>query len=143
VRHVVDRLDRFAPGTRRIVRVGGREIGVFRVGDRFFALRNRCPHQGGPLARGRVFRRMVAALPGEVTLEGSTLICCPWHGWHWDMLTGEAYAPDDPRVRSYDVSVESGRTLACSRGRGSQDGEPFVAETFTVSVEEEYVVLEA
>lgn len=130
------RAEEFEPGTRRIVSVGGRAIGVFRVGDRFFAVRNRCPHQGGPLASGRVFRRMVADTPGEVRLEDSMLVSCPWHGWHWDMETGEAYAPDDPRVRSYRVTVESGAQLGC--------GEPArLAETYEVRVEDDYVVLDA
>jgi len=141
MRHVVERLDRFAPGTRRIVRVGGREIGVFRVGDRLFAVRNRCPHQGGPLALGRVFPRIVSTSPGEVELADSSLIRCPWHGWHWDMQTGEPYAPDDPRVRSYAVSVMRGEAILCARRR--EEGEPFVAETFSVGVEDDYVVLEA
>jgi 3-phenylpropionate/trans-cinnamate dioxygenase ferredoxin subunit len=133
---VVAPVDEFAPGTRRVVKAGSREIGVFRVADRFFAVRNRCPHQGGPLAAGRVFRRLIADVPGEVELGDSTLIACPWHGWQWDMETGEAYAPGDPRVKAYRVGVTPGAELTCA-------GEPFVAETFTVFVEEDYVVLEA
>jgi hypothetical protein len=90
---------------------------------------------------GRVFPRIVAALPGEVTLEDASLIRCPWHGWQWDMQTGEAYAPDDPRVRSYGVSVERGETIFCPHA--GSEGEPLVAETFEVVIEEDYVVLDA
>ncbi len=41
------------PGGRKIVQVGGREIGVFNLGGEFFALLNRCPHQGGNCASAR------------------------------------------------------------------------------------------
>jgi 3-phenylpropionate/trans-cinnamate dioxygenase ferredoxin subunit len=143
VKVVVARVADFDPGTRRIVKVGGRSIGVFRVGDRYFAVRNRCPHQGGPLAAGRVFRRMLADGPGQVRLDSSMLISCPWHGWQWDMETGEAYAPDDPRVRSYPVTVEPGERVACALQTAADREEPFVAETYEVRVEEDYVVLDA
>jgi nitrite reductase/ring-hydroxylating ferredoxin subunit len=143
LKFVVGRVDEFEPGTRRVVKVGSRDIGVFRVDDRFFAVRNRCPHQGGPLAAGRVFRRMIADGPGQVTLEKSALISCPWHGWHWDMETGEAYAPGDPRVRSYPVGVRPGAEIACAGRDGADDDDPYVAQTFTVSVEADYVVLDA
>ena len=56
-RHVVARVDEIPPGERKIVEVAGRSIGVFNVGGEFFALRNRCPHQGGPLCEGRLLRR--------------------------------------------------------------------------------------
>jgi nitrite reductase/ring-hydroxylating ferredoxin subunit len=42
----------FPSGEWRIVEVGGRSIGVFRVGESFYGIRNRCPHQGGPLCLG-------------------------------------------------------------------------------------------
>ena len=134
VKVVVARLEDFPRDTRRLVRVSGREIGVFRVDDRFYAVRNRCPHQGGPLCAGRVFPRIVSDLPGDVRLETSRppLVVCPWHGWQYDMATGGSYAPGDPHVRSYRVSVESGSRVG-----------PYVAETFPVYVEEEYVVLDA
>jgi nitrite reductase/ring-hydroxylating ferredoxin subunit len=133
-KHVVARVEEFDANTRKIVRVGGREIGVFRLeGDRFYAVRNRCPHQGGPLCVGRVAPLLVASGPGVVDVDvQAPLIVCPWHGWQYDMATGEAYAPGDPAVKSYNVSVEPGSAVA-----------PFVAETFPVYVEEEYVVVDA
>jgi nitrite reductase/ring-hydroxylating ferredoxin subunit len=135
VRFVVARLDEFPADSRRIVSVGGREIGVFRVDERFYAVRNRCPHQGGPLCIGRVFPRILSEVPGRFELnEGPPLLVCPWHGWQYDMATGQSYAPGDPHVRAYDVSVEHGSEL--------MEG-PYLVETFPVSVEEEYVVLDA
>jgi nitrite reductase/ring-hydroxylating ferredoxin subunit len=128
-------VDEFAPGDRRIIRIDGREIGVFRIDeDRFYAVRNRCPHQGGPLCLGRVTPRIVSERPGQYRLaEGAPLLACPWHGWHYDMATGQSSVGGDPNARSYPVSVEPGGVL--------REG-PYVAETFAIRVEEEYVVVE-
>jgi nitrite reductase/ring-hydroxylating ferredoxin subunit len=132
MRVVVARLADFPAGERRILDVGNRSIGVFRVGDAFYAVRNRCPHQGGPLCQGRLFRRVVSDDPGVVRhADEPPLIACPWHGWEYDLATGQSFiGPTEPHVRAYDVSVE--------RMPG-----PYVAETFPVHVEEEYVVLDA
>ena len=138
LKYVIGRANEFEDRGRRIVRVGGREIGVFRFGERFFAVRNRCPHQGGPLCAGRVFPLMVADAPGAVRLEDQMLISCPWHGWQYDLETGNAYVQDDPHVRSYDVRVQHGREL-------TESGEEpaYVVETFSVSIEDDYVVIDA
>jgi nitrite reductase/ring-hydroxylating ferredoxin subunit len=138
MRFVVARLSEFPDNSRKIVRVGGREIGVFRVGERFFAVRNRCPHQGGPLCVGRVYPLVVADAPGEIRLEETMLVSCPWHGWQYDMVTGKSYVPGDPNVRSFDVRVEHGGEIV------DCDAKPeYVAETFAVSIDEDYVVLDA
>lgn len=143
---VIARLDEFPAGDRRIVTVGNRSIGVFRVGDRFHALRNRCPHQGGPLCVGHVFRRAVSDQPGEVRyLDEAPMIACPWHGWEYDMETGQSYVgPGESRVKAYEVSVERGSAVAeVLRQEGERVPGPYVAETFPVRVEDAYVVLEA
>jgi nitrite reductase/ring-hydroxylating ferredoxin subunit len=134
-RFVVARVDEFEENPRRLVRLGGREIGVFRIGGRFFAVRNRCPHQGGPLCTGRVVPRIVADAPGTVRVDAEApLVVCPWHGWQYDMRTGRSYVPDDPGARSYDVAVERGSVIV--------EG-PYTVETFPVSVEDDYVVVDA
>jgi nitrite reductase/ring-hydroxylating ferredoxin subunit len=146
VRIVVAPLAEFPPDTRRIVDAGGRSIGVLRVGDAFYAVRNRCPHQGGPLCEGRVFRRAMSDVPGQVRYaDGAPLIACPWHGWEYDLATGQSFmGPGPDRVRAYDVSVERGTAVAAAMDQaGARTPGPYVAETFPVRVEEEYVVLDA
>jgi len=44
VKVVVAPVAEFKPGERRIITIGGRSIGIFRIGDRFYGIRNRCPH---------------------------------------------------------------------------------------------------
>ena len=68
-------------GSRMIVEAGGRSIGVFNVRGRFYALLNRCPHQGAELCRGEVFGLVESDRPGDVRLNpAAPYISCPWHG---------------------------------------------------------------
>jgi nitrite reductase/ring-hydroxylating ferredoxin subunit len=146
-RVVVAPLCSFPDGERRIVDVGGRSIGVFRVGESFYGIRNRCPHQGGPLCLGHVLGDAVADAPGEASISSDPLrIACPWHGWEYDLETGQSFMGSvAPGVRSYGVRLERGGSLldeATARPGARMPG-PYVAETFEVSVEDEYVVLHA
>lgn len=63
--HPVARVDEIPPGERKIVEIAGRSIGVFNLGGEFFALRNRCPHQGGPLCVGQRLGAISATGPGD------------------------------------------------------------------------------
>lgn len=84
-------------GARRWKRADGVEIAVFRAeGDRVFALRDRCPHKGGPLSQGIVFGETVA---------------CPLHNWCIGLDSGAAVAPDVGTVERFPVKVESGAVL--------------------------------
>lgn len=132
-RCVVGRLSEFAPGTRRIVTVGGRSIGVFNIRGQFYALRNRCPHQGAPLCLGRVKGTTLSGKPYEYVYgRDQEIIQCPWHGWEFEIATGRTYFnPHRVRVKTYDVTVESA---------GAED---VTLETFEVTTEGELVILHA
>jgi len=83
-------------GARIVERPGHPEgrIAVFRTADdRAFAVRDRCPHQGGPLSQGIVFGERVA---------------CPLHNWSIELATGCATAPDEGCTQSFPVRVERG-----------------------------------
>ncbi|MBV8458747.1 MAG: Rieske 2Fe-2S domain-containing protein, partial [Acetobacteraceae bacterium] len=101
----------------------------------YFALRNRCPHQGGPLCTGRRGGLAVSSAPGEYQYSRhGEILRCPWHGWEFDIRTGQSWCePDSVRARTYNVTIEPGEQLA----KG-----PFVAETVPVRVEGRYVVVE-
>ena len=144
VKVVVARVQDFQPGERRIVKAGARSIGVFRVEDEFFAIRNRCPHQGGPLCEGRLSPWAVANGPGDVRMEGPPrLVACPWHGWEYDLETGQSFmGPGETRVKAYDVVVERGSELGEAAQASGREPGPYVAETFSVYVEEDYVVVD-
>jgi nitrite reductase/ring-hydroxylating ferredoxin subunit len=145
VRFVIGPVSEFPPGERRIVQAGLRSIGVFRVGDSFYAIRNRCPHQGGPLCTGHLLDDAVAAEPGTAELVANPVrVACPWHGWEYDLATGQSFmGGSEPGVRSYGVSTPAGGALLSELSSdpvGLRPG-PYTAETFQVQVEDAFVVL--
>jgi nitrite reductase (NADH) small subunit len=78
----------------RVVETAFGDLALFRTqaGD-VFALRDRCPHKGGPLSQGIVHGRRVA---------------CPLHNWVIELESGEAVAPDRGCARRFAVKVEDG-----------------------------------
>ena len=106
-RHVVAACGELLPGQRKIVNIAGREIGVFNVKGDYYALRNICPHRGGPLCRGRLRPLVVAASVYQVDhcREGE-ILKCPWHLWEFDLKTGKALYDETLRVRTYPVRRE-------------------------------------
>ena len=139
-RYVVATVDEIPPGGRKVVEVAGRSIGVFNVGGEFFALRNRCPHQGGPLCLGRLGGFVTASAPGEYEYSrAGEILQCPWHGWEFDLRTGQSwFDPARTRVARYQVTVEP---VEPAPAPGLEPG-PYVAETYPVSVERRNVVVE-
>jgi 3-phenylpropionate/trans-cinnamate dioxygenase ferredoxin subunit len=134
-RHVVATVDDIPPGQRMLVKVGGREIGIFNVGGEYFAVSNRCPHEGASLCKGRIVGLVESSEPGSYQFSRrGELLRCPWHGWEFDLRTGKSWCePDRTKVRSFDLKVESGGALV--------EGE-LQAETFPVVIEKQYVVIE-
>ena len=109
-RHVVASLAELPPGSRKIVEVAGRSIGVFNVGGELFALRNRCPHQGGPLCEGRLAGQVEVAAPGDEIQYSrpGEILRCPWHGWEYDIETGICAADRRIRLRRYEAVEREG-----------------------------------
>ena len=152
VRHVVAEADEIAPGERKIVTVAGRSIGVFNVGGEFFALRNRCPHQGGALCEGQLWGVLQSERPGEFDYRPNReVLACPWHGWEFHLRTGQSWcAPEKLRVSRYAVATVAGADLVA--GTGDQDDAgapapgmvkgPYVAETYPVERDGAYLVVE-
>ncbi len=130
-RYAVATVDEIPAGQRKIVDVAGRSIGIFNLAGEFFALRNSCPHQGGPLCLGRVTGFLEARVPGARTYSRhGEILRCSWHAWEFDIRTGQSWhSPDRVRVRQYDVSVAAGPVPG-----------PYKAETFPVIVDDRDVV---
>jgi nitrite reductase (NADH) small subunit len=78
----------------RVVKAARGDIAVFRnADDEVFALRDSCPHKGGPLSQGIVYGRHVA---------------CPLHNWSIGLIDGRAVAPDEGCAGTYAVKIEEG-----------------------------------
>ncbi|MBS0561524.1 MAG: Rieske 2Fe-2S domain-containing protein [Proteobacteria bacterium] len=135
-KHVVAAVADIPPGSRRLVTVRGRPIAIFNIGGEFFGLFNRCPHQGGSLCDGILTGLVESDEPGQYrTSREGEIIRCPWHGWEFDIRTGQSWCdPAHTRARAYPVEVAHGESLVQG---------PYVAETVPVTVEQDYVVVEA
>jgi nitrite reductase/ring-hydroxylating ferredoxin subunit len=146
MKFVVASIDEIPPGGRKIVEVAGHSIGIFNVGGEFFALRNRCPHQSGPLCEGTLWGILEARLPGEFEYTpGREILACPWHGWEFHVRTGQSWCdPARLRTRRYELSVEDGSAFLAdpaAPGPGLVKG-PYAVETYPVSTQGRYLVVE-
>lgn len=143
LRYPIARVDEFPPGTRRIVRLGGRSVGVFNVGGRFYALRNRCPHQGAELCAGSLLRPLISDGPGDYKYASDVpVVQCPWHAWEFDLETGQSWFDPATRVRPYDVTVERGGALSGHEQEAGRQLGPYRLDTYRVAIEQDYVVVD-
>jgi 3-phenylpropionate/trans-cinnamate dioxygenase ferredoxin subunit len=135
-RYVVAKTDEVPPGERKLVEIRGRAVALFNVGGEFVALLDRCPHQGGALSKGKLVGLVESDGPGCYRYSRmGEIVRCPWHGWEFDLRTGKSYCdPARTWVKSFAAAVEPGSRVV--------EG-PYVAETFEVRVEDDYVVIEA
>jgi len=91
----VARLNEIPAETGLCVRVAGRELGLYRVGERVYAMQNDCPHAGYPLHEG--------------SLDGS-VVYCAGHGWPFDVITGRPPdVADGAPLDRFAVRVEDGQ----------------------------------
>jgi 3-phenylpropionate/trans-cinnamate dioxygenase ferredoxin subunit len=192
-KYVVGTVDEIEPGSKKIVEIGGRSIGVYNVNGEYFALLNRCPHQAGPLCNGLTYGFLKSGAVGEYEYSRpGEIVRCPWHGWEFDVRTGQSwFDPVQVRVRRYNVVVTHGSEIVAEDAESTQIAEgaaeqpevcgggvppaqpgttpsevaasmaaepegvsetepgmegmlkgPYVAETFPVTIDKNYVVVE-
>jgi nitrite reductase/ring-hydroxylating ferredoxin subunit len=91
--HTVARVEDVPIGTALVAQAGETEVAVFHCEDGFHATQGACLHLQGPLGRGK--------------LEGC-VVSCPWHGWQYDVRTGENEFDRAIRLETYEVVVEDG-----------------------------------
>ncbi|MFK7821127.1 MAG: Rieske (2Fe-2S) protein [Planctomycetaceae bacterium] len=70
----VAQLEEIPAGTGKEVVADGQIIAVFNIDGHIHAMDGICPHAGGPVGTGKV--------------EGC-VVTCPWHGWQFDVTTGQ------------------------------------------------------
>ena len=97
------------PG-RKVIDVDGTAVGVFRLDNRFMAYENVCPHMGGPVCQGKIIARVEEKVATDKTSLGlsfskdHTNVVCPWHGYEFDIATGQHQG--NPRMRLRPVKIE-------------------------------------
>jgi nitrite reductase/ring-hydroxylating ferredoxin subunit len=117
IEHWVARTDDIPDDRALIVQVNAAEIGLFRIGDEIVAFRNICPHSAAPVCRGVVAGTNLTS-PVHVYLPGrdGEILQCPWHGWEFDLKTGEHLAPGSrAKLHRYRVEVRDGEVYVLTR----------------------------
>lgn len=85
--------DAISAGSGREFTIGDRIVAVYHVDGGYFAMDGICPHAGGPLAEG--------------VLNGC-VVTCPWHGWQFDVSTGQHCLSAPIRQQTFPVKIEGG-----------------------------------
>ncbi|MDR6551778.1 Rieske (2Fe-2S) protein [Paenibacillus qinlingensis] len=100
-------VDEVPEGARKIVEVRGMELGIFHIGERWYAWRNVCPHAAAPVCEGVVCGTRMPSLVYEYTYgKDREILRCPWHGWEFDLLTGKHLAEENGvKLRGYELEV--------------------------------------
>lgn len=106
-----------AEGEQKIVDAGDHSVGVFHHDGQWYALSNSCLHRGGPVCTG--------------TLEGTTLTC-PWHGYQYDIRTGELLLDSSSCLPTYKVTVQEDQVYV-EVPVYAEDDEPSLANIFGVA----------
>lgn len=102
-------------GDRRIVATPKGEVGVFCVGGAWRAYSNVCAHSGGPACEGILVKRTVDLIAEDRTYQGQghareMHFACPWHGWEYDLDTGECVGDRRIKLKKFDV-VQRGDSI--------------------------------
>ena len=71
--------------------VNGRVVALFQVDGKIYALDGMCPHAGGPLGKGTV---------------NGCIVTCPWHGWQFDVTTGQHCLTENLTHEQFVVRVD-------------------------------------
>ena len=71
----------------------GRELALYNIDGQFFAIENFCPHKGAPLVDGKLCGHIIE---------------CEWHGWRFDVRSGQCLTTPSGDIETFPVIVEDG-----------------------------------
>ena len=112
--YLVARRNEFEDGGRRVVSCDGTEIGVFQIDGKLVAWHNECPHRGGPVCQGRLYKRVLEPLDADGKMRSlafdanTTNIVCTWHGYEYDVKTGVNQGSDKLRLKAAKLEEKDG-----------------------------------
>jgi nitrite reductase/ring-hydroxylating ferredoxin subunit len=109
-------LAEFQEHGRLIVKQPDYEIGVFLRDGSFYAYRNECFHQGGPACEGMMIAKVEDVIEPDRTVvmqrfsDTEMHFVCPWHGYEYDLRTGEFVADRRKKLQKFNV-VQKGDSV--------------------------------
>ena len=113
--HEIASVEDFDSNPKQLLTINGIDIGVFSVDGEFRAWRNVCPHQGGPVCQGRIFKRVIDNIDADKQVHGRAYdeeqlhIVCPWHGAEFNIRTGAHAGIPELKLTPIDVFVRDGK----------------------------------
>ncbi|MDE0301357.1 MAG: Rieske (2Fe-2S) protein [Candidatus Poribacteria bacterium] len=96
----------FEQGEGKPFHVNGTHLAVFRYGEKFFALDNRCPHMGYPMSEGSV-------------RDG--VLICHWHHWEFDLKSGGCFLAFGDDLKAFPVELQDDGNLYVGLARGEKE----------------------
>src|SRR5688500_2483490 len=104
----VCRADQLVEGRGRPARAGDHYVAVFLDRGRVYVVENVCKHAASPLDGGAVIGHGEGKVPGAT--ESAPKVQCPWHGWVYDLQTGNHLTAfgERPGIATYPCHVEDG-----------------------------------
>jgi 3-phenylpropionate/trans-cinnamate dioxygenase ferredoxin subunit len=109
----------FPEGSKQILELGGRSVGIYHTKGEFYAVHNVCPHALAPICVSDLTDTRMPSAPGEFVAGMENLVLrCPWHAWEFDVRTGEAlFGTDRRRLLTFPIRVEDGQIIVSLRAR--------------------------
>ena len=95
----------FEQGEGKPFHVNGTHLAVFRYGNKFYAVDNRCPHMGYPMSEGSV-------------RDG--VLICHWHHWEFDLKSGGCFLASGDDLKAFPVEVRDDGNLYVGLARGEK-----------------------
>lgn len=122
VRRAADAAD-VPEGRFLVVTVDGVEIGITRVGERYFAVRNICPHQQAPICLGKVMPVPLPSSPDEIRFDrDDRAVVCQRHQWEFSLTSGDVlFTTAKGRLRTYAATERDGAVYVDMASRPGRD----------------------
>ena len=79
--------------TSKKVIIDNEAICLSKVNGLFYAISDKCPHDGGPMSAGSCFQ--------------NTIIECPWHHFRFSLTDGKSLGNKTSNIRTYNVKIEN------------------------------------
>lgn len=111
--HFVAKTSELSNGERKLIKIDRLDIGVFYKDGAYYGYENRCIHQGGPACEGILINKVVEHLTEEKLFLGESFsdvvhFVCPWHGYEFDLKTGECVGDRSRKLKKYNVVERDG-----------------------------------